>query len=123
MRSRLRLVIDKSLGWIIVTIVGFSTALVAFFVVRFEQLLFDMKEGYCKDSWWRAKRFCCPSLEDLGRSTQLTTEEVCSTWTVWSDVFYPTREAHGANVIEYGSYITIAVSQMSRAIVSLLINL
>ncbi len=113
MRSRLRLIFDKSLGWIIVTLVGFFTALVAFFVVRCEQLLFDLKEGFCKGSWWKAKRFCCPSLEDLGRINQLTSEETCSTWATWSDVFYSTEEALGANAIRYGSYIVIAVSASS----------
>ena len=113
MRSRLRLILDKSLGWIIVTLVGFFTALVAFFVVRCEQLLFDLKEGFCKGSWWKAKRFCCPSLEDLGRINQLTSEETCSTWATWSDVFYSTEEALGANAIRYGSYIVIAVSASS----------
>jgi chloride channel 3/4/5 len=63
LRSRIRLMFDKSLGWFIVTIVGFLSAVVAFLVVRSEQWLFDLKEGYCTTSVWKAKRFCCPHLE------------------------------------------------------------
>ncbi|KAG6891477.1 hypothetical protein C0992_006208 [Termitomyces sp. T32_za158] len=65
LRSRVRLAIDKSLGWFVVTIVGFFSAIVAFLVVRSEQWLFDVKEGYCYGAWWKAKRFCCPALNGL----------------------------------------------------------
>lgn len=108
MRARIRLIFDKSLGWIIVTIVGFLTALIAFFVVRCEQLLFDMKEGYCRHSWWKAKGFCCPSLEDLEQAE----EEMCPNWRTWSDVFSK-NETHGDNIIDYGSYIFVAVRKES----------
>lgn len=107
MRARIRLMFDKSLGWIIVTIVGFLTAVVAFFVVRCEQLLFDLKEGYCKNSWWKAKRFCCPAVEDLGTQD----EGLCHNWKAWSAVVSPSidPETQGDNFIDYGSYIMIAV--------------
>ncbi|KAK0484376.1 chloride channel [Armillaria luteobubalina] len=47
-RARIRLATDKSLGWIIVTIVGLFTAIVAFLVVRSEQWLFDLKMGIAR---------------------------------------------------------------------------
>jgi chloride channel 3/4/5 len=108
MRARIRLIFDKSLGWLIVTIVGFLTALIAFFVVRCEQLLFDMKEGYCRHSWWKAKGFCCPSLEDLEQSE----EEMCPNWRTWSDVLSK-EKTHGDTIIDYGSYISVAVRKES----------
>ncbi|PPQ67255.1 hypothetical protein CVT25_005839 [Psilocybe cyanescens] len=105
-RSRLRLIFDKSLGWIIVTIVGFLTAVVAFFVVRSEQLLFDLKEGYCVTGWWKAARFCCPTLDNeetplLGAS--------CPAWRTWSNVMSPTQGAGTDNLVEYFSYTCIAL--------------
>ncbi|KAF6761215.1 voltage-gated chloride channel [Ephemerocybe angulata] len=94
-RARVRLAFDRTLGWIIVTIVGFLTAVVAFLVVKSEQLLFDLKEGYCQDSWVKSKRFCCPpSL--LGRPR------------LWSEVF-SSPEGWEATLVEYVSYTIIAL--------------
>ncbi|KAF8161141.1 clc channel [Crassisporium funariophilum] len=112
-RARFRLAFDKSLGWIIVTIVGFLTAVVAFLVIRSEQLLFDTKEGYCGTSWWKAKRFCCPQLEDEainGIKLDQSLKELCPAWRTWADVFLqdPTEDADGA--VEFISYTLIAVS-------------
>ena len=58
LRGRVRSALDRSVDWVTVTIVGFLTALIAFFIVRSEQWLFDLKEGRCLDAWWYAKRFC-----------------------------------------------------------------
>jgi chloride channel 3/4/5 len=104
LRSRARLMFDKSLGWIIVTIVGFLSAVVAFLVIRSEQFLFDLKEGYCTTSCWKAKRFCCPYLvpSDL-MNPHLG--QPCAAWRQWHQV--------GDNVnnpVEYISYTIIAVS-------------
>ncbi|KDR75843.1 hypothetical protein GALMADRAFT_248571 [Galerina marginata CBS 339.88] len=112
-RSRVRLAFDKSLGWIIVTIVGFLTALVAFFVVRSEQWLFDLKEGYCRPSLWKAKRFCCPHLEDgdlnrPGIKLDRPLQDLCPAWKKWSDNF-SSGEGHGDNLTEYISYTCIAL--------------
>ncbi len=104
LRSRARLMFDKSIGWIIVTIVGFLSAVVAFLVIRSEQFLFDLKEGYCTTSFWKAKRFCCPYLAP----SELVNPHIrqpCAAWKPWHQV--------GDNVnnpVEYISYTIIAVS-------------
>jgi chloride channel 3/4/5 len=59
-RGRLVNALDRSLGWFVVSIVGFLTAILAFGIVRLEQWFFDIKEGMCMDGWYKAKRFCCP---------------------------------------------------------------
>ncbi|KAJ6593967.1 clc channel [Mycena capillaripes] len=102
LRARARLFLDKSMGWFIVTIVGFLTAIVAFLILRGEQWLFDIKEGYCHDAWWKARRFCCPE------STEALFEE-CSAWGTWSALLV--RKGAGAeDFVEYISYSVIAVS-------------
>lgn len=102
-RSRLRLAFDKSLGWIIVTIVGFLTAVIAFLVVRSEQWFFDAKYGYCTTGWWKAIRFCCPDIRDLGSSS----EAKCLDWVDWSS--WVNRGAIENDYVEYFSYTFIAV--------------
>jgi chloride channel 3/4/5 len=108
-RARLRLAFDKSLGWIIVTIVGFLTAIVAFLVVRSEQLLFDFKEGYCEHSWLKSKRFCCPPSQSGRPISPYASEELCEAWRSWSEVLSSSRGAE-AGLVEYVSYTSIAVS-------------
>lgn len=113
-RSRIRLAIDKSLGWFIVTIVGFLTAIVAFLIVRGEQWLFDTKDGYCREAWWRAKRFCCPETEDIMGSSGMFTghlsEDVCAAWRPWADVVLQREGGTGEHVVDYILYALIAVS-------------
>jgi hypothetical protein len=85
-RGRMRSASDRFVGWIIVTIVGFLTAIAAFLVVRSEQWLFDIKYGYCVSGWWKARRFCCLDISDartfaLGASM----ETPCGAWMPWGD--------------------------------------
>jgi chloride channel 3/4/5 len=108
-RSRIRLIFDKSLGWIIVTIVGFLTAVVAFLIVRSEQWLFDLKEGYCGTSWWRAKRFCCPHLDTALLTGMGPPQELCPDWTIWSKFLSSNYGKAEGDIVEYLSYTVIAV--------------
>ncbi|GAA5950393.1 hypothetical protein JCM3765_004530 [Sporobolomyces pararoseus] len=55
---------DGAQGWVLVTLIGFVTACIAYAVIGAEMVLFDLKEGYCQTSWKLAKRFCCPKNED-----------------------------------------------------------
>lgn len=114
-RGRLLNMADRTIGWIIVTIVGFLTAIIAFLIVRSEQWLFDVKEGYCSEGWWRAMRFCCPMSVDSQslRITKMPSEiEVCDAWTTWAEVFGPKADKHGVEswVIDYISYMVIALA-------------
>lgn len=46
-RGRLYAWFDGAQGWILVAIIGFIVACLAFFVDVTENVLFDYKEGYC----------------------------------------------------------------------------
>ncbi|KAF8586664.1 hypothetical protein K439DRAFT_1386699 [Ramaria rubella] len=112
-RSRIRNLIDRSVGWIVVTIVGFLTAVVAFLIVRSEQWFFDLKEGHCTQGWWKAMRFCCSTRnhQDLHNIA----ENVCDAWQTWAAYF------EGAQIS--GDFKTIAISYASYTIVALLLAL
>lgn len=104
-RSRVRLAFDKSLGWIIVTVVGFLTAVAAFLVVRAEQWLFDLKQGYCKTAWWYAQHSCCPLPDE-------SLDGHCPAWRTWSDVFASWTGSElggGESAVQYLTYTIIAV--------------
>ncbi|KAI0075781.1 hypothetical protein K474DRAFT_1362018 [Panus rudis PR-1116 ss-1] len=114
--------LDRSVGWIIVTIVGFLTAVIAFLIVRGEQLLFDIKEGYCKDGWYLAKRFCCPvldeqsSLSPLFLAASMQGDEDCPAWRTWADVFAPKADRSSGwttfreDVVEFVFYAVLALT-------------
>ena len=70
-RGRLYAWFDGAQGWILVGIIGFITACIAYFVNVAETSIFDIKEGYCKGEWYFSKRKCC-----FG-------EERCDAWTSW----------------------------------------
>ncbi|KAG6841886.1 hypothetical protein C0991_005616 [Blastosporella zonata] len=118
-RSRIRLAIDKSLGWLVVTIVGLLTAIVAFLVVRSEQWLFDVKEGYCHGAWWNAKRFCCPALNDIVAGPH-GEEDSCQRWRTWAEIFSPEKSGFAAGFAEYVVYAFIA---LSLALISCLLTI
>jgi chloride channel 3/4/5 len=115
LRARIRLAFDKSIGWWIVTIVGFLTSVVAFLVVRSEQWLFDIKEGYCHENVWKAKRLCCPMRDESPvtspnfLNSHITTDN-CVAWQTWSQVFGPAAWTNLEPVIEYVAYAIVAVS-------------
>ena len=118
LRARIRLIVDKSLGWWIVTAVGFLAAIVAFLIVRSEQLLFDSKEGYCRDEWWKAKRYCCPERAE-GHHSQpgivTSGAENCAAWRTWVQIFGPSMYngrwiSLGQEIVEYVTYTVVAVS-------------
>ncbi|KAF8893807.1 voltage-gated chloride channel [Infundibulicybe gibba] len=109
-RSRIHLAFDRSVGWLIVTVVGFLTAVVAFLVVRSEQWLFDLKDGYCQESWWKAKRFCCAQLEEE-TTPPLTRilEQDCSAWRTWPQIL--SRDHSGqSELLGYVPYTVVALS-------------
>jgi chloride channel 3/4/5 len=124
-RGRLLVATDRFVGWLIVTIVGVLTALIAFAIVRAEMTMFDYKEGYCTAGWWKARRFCCPALVEEGLPNfsvsyfdgafNSTGEEMCPNWRTWSEVFGQAAERRGAwvglkaEMVEYISYACIAV--------------
>ncbi|KAI0335116.1 hypothetical protein GY45DRAFT_1241346 [Cubamyces sp. BRFM 1775] len=121
-RGRMRRQLDRSIGWLTVTIIGFLTAVIAFLIVRSEQWLFDIKEGYCTSSVWKAKRFCCPVQDDdlfAPRTPAFVTfalnpEESCPAWRTWGEVFAPMTSAEGGlfkqEAVEYAVYTVIAIS-------------
>ncbi len=86
-RGRMRIAGDRLMGWIIVTIVGFLTAVAAFLIVRSEQWLFDIKYGYCTAGWWKARRFCCPIALEVRTFALGASRETCKAWVTWGDAF------------------------------------
>jgi len=109
-RGRVRNAVDRCMGWIIVTIVGFLTAITAFLIVRSEQWLFDIKYGYCVSGWWKARRFCCPVMSDARTFSLGASSEACSTWVSWGEAFVGTTASQiSQTLVGRASYLLLAV--------------
>ncbi|KDQ57485.1 hypothetical protein JAAARDRAFT_130295 [Jaapia argillacea MUCL 33604] len=129
-KGRVRRQGDRLLGWVLVTVVGFLTAIVAYGVVKSEKLLFDWKEGYCGGGmWWKDKSACCPQSDEevnggfggmlpWGKGREVVAfgltsggEGVCVAWRTWSDVFGEGKSVFGLEpeMIEYASYTCVAL--------------
>lgn len=121
-RGKLRRWLDRSIGWVVVSIVGFLTAIIAFLITRSEQWLFDFKEGYCEWAWYNSKRFCCPTVDDnqlspLPAFLSSIQDDECPGWRPWSEVFGPTVDGSSwlmfeSEMIEYIAYTAVAVSSI-----------
>ncbi|KAK2740077.1 hypothetical protein FQN55_009026 [Onygenales sp. PD_40] len=73
-RGRILAWLDGAQGWILVAVIGCLTACVAYFVDVTENAMFDIKEGFCTESWFFSRRRCC------------LTEEDCPAWLSWSEI-------------------------------------
>lgn len=110
LRGRFKNALDRATGWFVVTIVGLLAAIAAFTIVRLEHWLFDLKEGYCTEGIFRAKRFCCPISAESGGI-----EEPCAAWETWAEFLgaeqrLPKLWDIEGWLVEYFSYTIVAVS-------------
>lgn len=121
LRDKAQRSVDRTVGWLVVSIIGFLTAIIAFLITRSEQWLFDFKEGYCHSAWFKSKRFCCPSAD--GGTLVLASasvfpgieEDGCSDWRTWYSIFGPVVDGNPwlsfeSEMVEYIAYIVVAVS-------------
>jgi chloride channel 3/4/5 len=133
--------LDRSQGWIIVTITGalspgshpsitpsanpvksgLLTACVAGIIVTSEMWLFDLKDGHCTTDWRKAKRFCCPAPSRAGcfvRAWAVNFNQECPAWRTWSETFEGLcagGRLQGANwLIDYAVYLLLAVCCTTR---------
>ncbi|GAA5899900.1 hypothetical protein JCM6882_006997 [Rhodosporidiobolus microsporus] len=133
LRGRLLNLWDGLQGWLLVTVIGACTALIAFCIISSEMVLFDLKEGYCAgQGWTTAKRFCCrapvvTAAAQQGRTSLMGSyvmrgwatpgvvaqqlEEHCPDWRTWAEVWEDwTGEGTGAGeAVGYGAFIVIAL--------------
>ncbi|KAF2205262.1 voltage-gated protein/chloride channel-like protein [Delitschia confertaspora ATCC 74209] len=78
-RGRVQAWFDGAQGWILVAIIGFLTAILAYFVNVTESTLFDYKQGYCTAGWLKNRKRCCSGAS------------ICKDWVHWSRVIRTDR--------------------------------
>jgi len=121
-RGRMRLAGDRLVGWIIVTIVGFLTAIAAFLIVRSEQWLFDIKYGYCMAGWWKSRRFCCQITSEVRTFAlgALREPETCKAWLTWGEAFTDTGSSPlFRTLVDRTTYSLSAVRQQVPSLLAL----
>ncbi|PGG99911.1 hypothetical protein AJ80_09266 [Polytolypa hystricis UAMH7299] len=94
-RGRLLAWLDGAQGWILVAVIGLVTACFAYFVDVTERSIFDLKEGFCKDSWFLSHNQCCPN------------QDKCAEWLTWSEIIEPSNV--DSQWIDFAAFVTWAV--------------
>lgn len=99
--GRVERLYDAAQGWVLVAIIGFLTACLAYFVNVTERILFDYKAGYCSYSWALDVKACCDGLQ------------ACPEWKRWSDVIRPGKsDAFGIEYM-FHVFLTVLMAQAS----------
>jgi chloride channel 3/4/5 len=105
---------DRFQGWLVVTLIGILTALVAFCIIRSEMSFFDLKEGFCGPSWGKAKRFCCAPTSHIPPPVPSSSTAVeCDDWVEWGQFFgndETDSESSFWNEPEFVAYFFIALA-------------
>ncbi|SCV02826.1 LANO_0G00474g1_1 [Lachancea nothofagi CBS 11611] len=60
--------------WVLIIVIALSCALLAFVIDKSEELLVDLKRGYCKPNFLLNEQQCCSNY-------------TCAKWTLWPQVF------------------------------------
>lgn len=95
--------------WLLVAIVAFIFALIAFFIDKIEVMLVGLKHGYCKTNWFASVVSCCAKVpRTLSKRLTVFSAEECSDWVSWSSYFH-----HGLLPtflrIDYVLYVALSV--------------
>lgn len=97
-RGRLYAWFDGAQGWILVAIIGFVTACIAYFVNVTETSVFDIKEGYCEGGWYFSKRKCCYG------------QDYCESWRTWGQrLGSDSSDEKGDNWIDFVAFVFFVV--------------
>ena len=98
-RGRLYAWFDGAQGWVLVAIIGFITACIAYFVNLTETSVFDVKEGYCKDGWYFSKRKCCYG------------QDSCDSWKNWGHRLHRLDlEKTGESWVDFTAFVFFVVA-------------
>jgi len=90
---------DKSVGWMLVVIIGIICGIVAAGIEVSSKWLFDRKLGYCKRSFGLNRELCCRD----------SNEYICDEWVTWALLFNVKDEnkSYFINWIFYGVIASI----------------
>ncbi|KAL6717025.1 hypothetical protein ACLMJK_004939 [Lecanora helva] len=97
-RGRLYAWFDGAQGWILVAIIGFITACIAYFVNVTETSIFDIKEGYCRDGWYFSKSKCCHG------------QDFCPSWERWGQRLRHAKvETHEESWVDFVAFVLCVI--------------
>lgn len=135
LRGRLVNTQDRLSGWVIVTLVGFFTACIAYCIITSERWLFDVKEGYCTTNWRRTRGTCCdvsapqtPDKAGLFISHHLSgwskhEGSACPDWRTWSEIFAGSKAGQGDSYwVDYAAVVVLAVRSIPTSNVTHLVK-
>lgn len=71
--------------WLLIVIIAFFFAIIAYVIDKFEILIVGFKYGYCRTNWFASEITCCGDVN--ARRASPLIEPVCPDWVLWSTFF------------------------------------
>jgi chloride channel 3/4/5 len=112
--SRIKLAMDSSQAWIILVCTGYplfpmlttgvSVGILAASIDIVADWLGDLKEGFCKPTFYLNRGFCCWGISE---------QEYCSDWHTWATAMNISSHA-GGYIVSYIMFIILAVPPSYR---------
>lgn len=97
--------------WLLIVVVAFFFALIAYFIDKTEILLVGLKHGYCKTNWFASLVSCCANISRRSSSRSLAftvLSDECPDWVSWSSYFHH-NDSHGILRIDFAIYVFLTV--------------
>ncbi|KAG8531503.1 uncharacterized protein KY384_003132 [Bacidia gigantensis] len=107
-RGRIYAWFDGAQGWILVAVIGFITACIAYFVNLTETSVFDVKQGYCTRGWYLGRKKCCYG------------QKPCNDWITWSENVHGSKSSD-TRLVDFAFYVFfVVIFAMTSCIMTLL---
>lgn len=94
--------------WILISIIAFFFALIAYFIDKFEVLLVGVKYGYCKTNWFASQVSCCSIVTDKVSPLSNVAAQ-CPDWVSWSSLLRD-NFLNGFLRIDFAIYVTLTLA-------------
>lgn len=100
--NRLLVSFDKMQGWVLVAVIGFLTATVAYAITVGDSILFEIKDGFCTGSWFSSHKQCCTGATSMSTSSNGTNSGILANdqclWKTWSQILGVSQQSKESNV-------------------------
>lgn len=100
--------------WMLIVVVAFFFALIAYTIDKIEILLVGLKYGYCRSNWFASLVLCCASVsgQKAAKSARsplfLLVLEECPDWISWLSYFHHNSQ-HKVMRVDFAIYVLLTV--------------
>ncbi|ODV97265.1 hypothetical protein PACTADRAFT_49004 [Pachysolen tannophilus NRRL Y-2460] len=102
--------IDQLKSWVLILIISFCCSLLAYSIDKVENVLVDLKRGYCSANWLLSESTCCSSKAMVPTPPEFWIRDnniaMCKDFKMWSDRFY---DFNSIFPLEFSIYVALTL--------------